>query len=44
MLGDIFGVDGIIVLMVVLVVLFGGRPYPSLPGTSDRPRTSSKRA
>ncbi len=30
MLGDIFGVDGIIVLVVVLVVLFGGAAIPKL--------------
>ena len=30
MLGDIFGVDGIIVLIVVLVVLFGGAAIPKL--------------
>jgi len=28
MLGEIFGVDGIIVLIVVLVVLFGGAAIP----------------
>ncbi|MDA8359638.1 MAG: twin-arginine translocase TatA/TatE family subunit [Actinomycetota bacterium] len=28
MLGEIFGVDGIIVLIVVLVVLFGGTAIP----------------
>ena len=30
MLADIFGMDGIIVLVVVLVVLFGGSQIPKL--------------
>jgi Sec-independent protein translocase protein TatA len=30
MLGEIFGVDGIIVLVVVLVLLFGGAAIPKL--------------
>ena len=30
MLAEIFGVDGIIVLVVVLVVLFGGAAIPKL--------------
>jgi sec-independent protein translocase protein TatA len=30
MLADIFGVDGVIVLIVVLVVLFGGAAIPKL--------------
>jgi TatA/E family protein of Tat protein translocase len=30
MLAEIFGVDGIIVLIVVLVVLFGGAAIPKL--------------
>ena len=30
MLGEIFGVDGIIILVVVLVVLFGGAAIPKL--------------
>jgi Sec-independent protein translocase protein TatA len=30
MLGEIFGVDGIIVLIVVLVLLFGGAAIPKL--------------
>ena len=30
MLADIFGVDGIIVLIVVLVLLFGGAAIPKL--------------
>jgi sec-independent protein translocase protein TatA len=30
MLGEIFGMDGIIVLVVVLVVLFGGTQIPKL--------------
>ena len=30
MLGEIFGVDGVIVLVVVLVVLFGGSQIPKL--------------
>ena len=30
MLGDIFGVDGIIVLVIGLVVLFGGAAIPKL--------------
>lgn len=30
MLADIFGVDGIIVLLVVLVLLFGGAAIPKL--------------
>jgi len=30
MLGEIFGVDGIVVLIVVLVVLFGGSAIPKL--------------
>jgi sec-independent protein translocase protein TatA len=30
MLGDIFGVDGVIVLIVVLVLLFGGAAIPKL--------------
>ncbi|HLN18311.1 MAG TPA: twin-arginine translocase TatA/TatE family subunit [Acidimicrobiales bacterium] len=30
MLADIFGVDGIIVLVVVLVLLFGGAAIPKL--------------
>jgi len=30
MLGEIFGVDGIVVLIVVLAVLFGGSAIPKL--------------
>lgn len=30
MLGEIFGMDGIVVLIVVLVVLFGGSQIPKL--------------
>jgi len=30
MLGEIFGMDGIIVLVVVVVVLFGGSQIPKL--------------
>ena len=30
MLGDVFGVDGIIVLVVVLALLFGGAAIPKL--------------
>ena len=30
MLGEIFGVDGVIVLVVVLVLLFGGAAIPKL--------------
>ena len=30
MLADVFGIDGIIVLIVVLVVLFGGTQIPKL--------------
>jgi sec-independent protein translocase protein TatA len=30
MLGEIFGVDGIIVLIVVVVLLFGGAAIPKL--------------
>jgi Sec-independent protein translocase protein TatA len=30
MLGEIFGVDGVIVLIVVLVLLFGGAAIPKL--------------
>lgn len=30
MIGEIFGVDGIVVLIVVLVVLFGGAAIPKL--------------
>lgn len=30
MLADIFGVDGVIVLIIVLVVLFGGAAIPKL--------------
>jgi Sec-independent protein translocase protein TatA len=30
MLGDLFGVDSIIVLVIVLVVLFGGAAIPKL--------------
>ncbi|MGH9047773.1 MAG: twin-arginine translocase TatA/TatE family subunit [Acidimicrobiales bacterium] len=30
MLGEIFGIDGIIVLVVVVVVMFGGSQIPKL--------------
>jgi sec-independent protein translocase protein TatA len=30
MLGEIFGVDGVIVLLVIAVVLFGGSQIPKL--------------
>lgn len=30
MLGEIFGVDGVVVLIVVMVVLFGGSAIPKL--------------
>ena len=44
MLAEIFGVDGVIVLIVVVVLLFGGAAIPKLARNLVRPRTSSKRA
>ncbi len=46
MLGEIFGLDGIVVLVVVVVVLFGGTQIPKLArslGSAQREFKSGQR-
>lgn len=42
MLGEIFGIDGIIVLVVVVVVLFGGSQIPKLARSLGTARNEFK--
>ena len=44
MLGEIFGVDGIVVVIVLAVVLFGGAAVPKLARNVGLAKTGSKRA
>jgi Sec-independent protein translocase protein TatA len=41
--GEIFGVDGFIVIIVVAVLIFGGSSIPKLRETWAQPSPSSKR-
>jgi len=43
MLAEIFGVDGVIVLLVVVAVLFGGSQIPKLARSLGTARTEFKR-
>jgi sec-independent protein translocase protein TatA len=43
MLAEIFGVDGIIVLIVVLVLLFGGAAIPKLARSLGSAQTEFKK-
>ena len=43
MLAEIFGVDGVIVIVVIAVVLFGGSQIPKLARSLGSAHTSSRR-